>query len=468
MSDDLNSVVETRRELDKISSSLCLAKWLQVTLHLHNGHAHSCHHPDTHKVPVDEIARDPSALHNTEFKKLQRRDMLNGIRPKECDYCWKIEDSSKDSLSDRHFKSNDPWARPHLNDIVTRSWEEPIDPTYLEVNFGNLCNMTCAYCSPQISSAWMAEFEKLGPYPTELQASSPAFLAARGKMPIGEDESNPYLAAFWKWWPGLYPKLKVLRVTGGEPLLSPSTFRMMDHIVAQPPTDVEFCLNTNLMVPRERLDRFIEQSRAVMEGKKLRRLSVYTSIDSFGKQAEYIRSGLRSDYFWNNVETVLRELPEIEFVFMCTFNALSVTGFRDLLDHVLELKSRYPNVRLDISYLRNPQYLSVKILTANFIPMVHAHVRYMEENHVDASPEGTGFLEYEIEKMRRLYEWLKQPESEDWLSMSRRDFYLFCREYGRRRGIQFLKVFPEMSDFWRHCENLVVSSARARENHASL
>jgi len=65
MSDGLNHLIEVRKKLDAASPSLCLAKWLQVTLHLHNGHTHSCHHPDTHKVPLEEIAKDPSALHNT-------------------------------------------------------------------------------------------------------------------------------------------------------------------------------------------------------------------------------------------------------------------------------------------------------------------------------------------------------------------------------------------------------------------
>ena len=31
--------------------------------------------------------------------------MLQGGRPKECDYCWNVEDSNPDSFSDRHLKS---------------------------------------------------------------------------------------------------------------------------------------------------------------------------------------------------------------------------------------------------------------------------------------------------------------------------------------------------------------------------
>ena len=113
-------IEEFRHELNTISPSFCAAKWKQVTMHLQTGHTHSCHHPQTHKVPLSELAVNPSALHNTEFKKEQRRMMLVGERPAECDYCWKVEDTSN-SLSDRIFKSADKWAAPHINDIIIKT-----------------------------------------------------------------------------------------------------------------------------------------------------------------------------------------------------------------------------------------------------------------------------------------------------------------------------------------------------------
>ena len=60
-----------KQKLDEVGCGFCLAKWTQVTIHLQNGHTHSCHHPKTHKVPLEELEKNPSALHNTEYKKLQ-------------------------------------------------------------------------------------------------------------------------------------------------------------------------------------------------------------------------------------------------------------------------------------------------------------------------------------------------------------------------------------------------------------
>ena len=55
------TIDETKQKLDAVSNSFCLAKWYQVTLHLQNGHTHSCHHPGTHKVPLQELENNPTA-----------------------------------------------------------------------------------------------------------------------------------------------------------------------------------------------------------------------------------------------------------------------------------------------------------------------------------------------------------------------------------------------------------------------
>jgi hypothetical protein len=65
----------------QLGPALCLAKWKQVSLHLQTGMNNSCYHPPLHKINIEDIKRNPSALHNTEHKKTQRQMMLAGERP---------------------------------------------------------------------------------------------------------------------------------------------------------------------------------------------------------------------------------------------------------------------------------------------------------------------------------------------------------------------------------------------------
>jgi hypothetical protein len=92
-------------QLNSVSPSFCLAKWLTSTTLLFNGMTHSCHHPVQHKISVEDIKRNYRALHNTPVKLTARADMLSGVQTKECDYCWRSENNGAGHFSDRHYKS---------------------------------------------------------------------------------------------------------------------------------------------------------------------------------------------------------------------------------------------------------------------------------------------------------------------------------------------------------------------------
>ena len=114
--------LRVKDELNEVGPGMCLAKWTQVTLQLQSGHGHSCHHPTTHKISETEIYRNPSALHNTKYKKGQRQLMLSGTRPKECEFCWQIEDSGS-QLSDRAYRSKDVWEPGLIDEALIVSAE---------------------------------------------------------------------------------------------------------------------------------------------------------------------------------------------------------------------------------------------------------------------------------------------------------------------------------------------------------
>ena len=150
---------------EKLGHGLCLAKWKQVSLHLPTGLNNSCYHPPLHQIDADALKDNPGALHNTEHKKQQRVIMLKDERPQECSYCWTQEDLG--NLSDRHYRSGEPWAAEDYELIRSSTGNETdVIPSYVEVNFNHACNLKCSYCSPQFSSSWQAEVDKYGGFPT--------------------------------------------------------------------------------------------------------------------------------------------------------------------------------------------------------------------------------------------------------------------------------------------------------------
>ena len=57
----------------QLGPTLCLAKWQQVSLHLTTGMNNSCYHPPLHEMDASIVEIKPIALHNTEYKKKQRK-----------------------------------------------------------------------------------------------------------------------------------------------------------------------------------------------------------------------------------------------------------------------------------------------------------------------------------------------------------------------------------------------------------
>lgn len=450
--------IEVRNELNAVSGSFCLAKWLQVTIHLQNGQTHSCHHPGTHKVPQEELQADPSALHNTKQKKSYRKMMLEGERPKECQYCWNIEDAHPDNLSDRTFKSADYWAYSRLNEISSAPWDKSVNPTYIELSFGNECNFKCAYCAPHISSALMTEYQKFGHY-SNMPQFSVDNLKSQGQFPYSKDEHNPYVEAFWKWWPSASKDLKTFRITGGEPLLNPNTFKFLEFIKQNPMPDLSLAINSNLGIPRVTLERFIKEVKYITENKLVKDFQLYTSVDTYGKNAEFMRFGLNYQEYMQNVRFFLDEVKEGEIVFMCTYNAFSVINFRKYLDEVIDLKKTYRKpgghgrVYLDTPYLKDPNFLSCYVLTEDFWKYIRADLEHMKKHAAGDQPGQELFYEHEVGKFQRILNWLENLEENNHRKSTRRALYDFLQEYQERKNIKIEDYCPEYMQFYELCRD---------------
>jgi hypothetical protein len=453
----------TKEKLDEVGCGMCLAKWTQVTMHLHNGMTHSCHHPSPHKIPLEELKRNPTALHNTNFKKEKRREMLNGGRPTECNYCWNVEDNSN-SYSDRVFKSTEPWSFEHLDEIKNLDWRENYNPKYVEVSFSNTCNFKCSYCSPMFSSKWTEEIERHGGYPTSTNFNDMTWVKETGQMPYKHSEENPYVESFWNWWPDLYNDLHTFRVTGGEPLLSKDTWKLMEFIATTetPNRKLNLSINTNLGVPKNLIERFVTLSKKIIDENRVNELIVFTSCDAYGEQSEYIRNGMDFNLFLENVEYVLSELPKVTVVVMSTFNAMSVFSYDKLIDKIFELKKKYQNserywisaIQLDSSYLRWPLHQSVKILDDEQKELIlkSAKRAFYYATH-EFNHQHYGFSEVEVQKIKRIYDYATSKDEVYLLERGREDMVKFVDEHDKRRGTNFLSTFPEFKNMYEDVKN---------------
>jgi organic radical activating enzyme len=449
-----NFLSEAEQMQQKLGPALCLAKWKQVSLHLQTGMNNSCYHPPLHKINVEDIGRNPGALHNTEHKKQQRQMMLAGERPSECQYCWNMEDQNK--LSDRHYRSGEPWAAVDFDRIAASTGQEDdVVPSYVEVNFNNVCNLACSYCSPQFSSTWAQEAERLGAYPTSTRHNDPAhFEGQRRVIPVREH--NPYVEAFWQWWPTLYPQLEHFRMTGGEPLLDRNTYRVFDYVLANPKPNLHLNVTSNFSVDQKSWEKYLDYVKRLCQQGNLEHFMQYVSLDGWAAQAEYMRHGLDFDLLWDRVNQFLTEVPSYNsLTFIVTMNNLSVTSLPELFAGILGLRKTYSHtyqrVWFDTPVLREPAWQSLQILPESYADKLEWLWAWMVRHTEDPAAPFKGFKDYELARLDRDIAWMRSAQGQDH-SQAKADFYRFFSEHDRRRGTDFLKTFPEMKSWWSECE----------------
>jgi len=438
--------------INKLSPSFCGAKWYNATIWLGTGQTASCHHPPSHAIDPAELANNPSAIHNTLHKKKMRKLMQEGVRPNECEYCWKIEDMQKDSISDRVMKS---FTFTDEENIQAKSmpWDSDVPLRTLEVSFDRTCNFACSYCNPSFSTTWVRDIKQNGPY-QNIQSDGRGHYTSSHDHAKGfpSEDENPYIQAFWKWFEGdLSAYLREIRITGGEPLMAPSVWKLFEWFTKNPSRakTLSFAINTNLHPKKELLDRLIEKSHDVPV------LDIYTSMESVGKMAEYIRDGLDYNQWFKNVERLIKEGNVRQIICMSTINGICLPGLVQLLDQIRYFKINYgaQYMTVSLNILRFPSFQSCAILPDSIKMKYKAEIQEWYDNvitniAVDLDPTGNQlFNSWELSQVERLIDYLDIVKTPHAFTAETpklyNDFKQFYLQYDLRRHKNFRETFPQ-------------------------
>ena len=436
---DENYQQYTDRVLNSKSESFCGAKWYNATIWLGSGQTTSCHHPLPHAIDLEEIKTNPSAIHNTKEKKQQRSEMQQGIRPKGCEYCWRLEDAG--TTSDRPHKSL-IFSEEELNIAYETPSTQDVNLRTLEIAFDRTCQFACSYCNPAFSSTWAKDIKIAGPY-TDLVTDGRGHYshAHDGSQRYGFAEVNPYAEAFFAWWEqGLHKDLRELRLTGGEPLMSGYTWKLLDWFNENTP-DCALAINTNLGIDEKKLDEFLEKTADVPH------LEIYTSNEAVLAKAEYIRDGLDAVQWTKNLMR-LADAPQVKAIHvMCTINALCLSSLATFLHGMITVRqTAKTEISFTLNILRFPSFQSPLVL-----PM-EKRMEYVDSLDKMLLTTNGLISDMEHEHVARLMQYLltataphegasPAPELE-------KDFKRFYTQYDQRRGKDFAATFPELKEWY--------------------
>jgi hypothetical protein len=257
-------------------------------------------------------------------------------------------------------------------------------------------------------------------------------------------ESNPYIDAFFKWWESdLHRTLQELRITGGEPLMSGHTWKLIDWFKTNSgKSSTRLAINSNLGTDVD-IDRLLDSTKGMA-------IDIYTSNEAVGVQAEYIRDGLVWTDWTNNVNRLLSSKQFRGIHVMCTINALCLDSLDQLLECIVKWKLEYGRdaISFTLNILRFPSFQSPLVLPDTLRTKYRDQLARFMVRH-----KGYSYLhEHEWNHVQRLVDYLdvvKTPHSDAFdRPKLLNDFKQFFDQYDTRRNKHFAAAFPALADWY--------------------
>ena len=305
--------------MQKIPKTFCPAKWDELHLNYNYNWAYGC----CKATPI-VFKRD----WHEELDK-QKNNLLEGVQDPSCDYCWQVENQG--GVSDRQgYLDNFDYNTIGL-------YQQPREPSTVEVNLGNECNFQCTYCGPQFSSKWQQE-QSTNPikFKTDIQ---------HYRLVKKQDELIDNNLRFLN----KYQELDTLNLIGGEPLLNKKLFKMLDEV----DNVKNLHITTNFSCSHKVINNIIERSQ------RYHSVKLAISLDSTGLVAEFTRWGMDYDKLISNINYLIDNIRDnIEIRILTLVSALTIVDLDRLTEVVNELKQRHSKLTWRLSYCVSPRIQS--------------------------------------------------------------------------------------------------------------
>ena len=290
-----------------------------------------------------------------------RKSMINGEKHPMCNQCWDHEAVGLPSKRKSMLKiyGDEGWTLSNPDGTINTK-EFPL--TYVDVRFGNLCNLACRSCGPSDSSLWVDDYLKLSgqEVATMVYYSSKEYKIAKvnNKAEIITDPEDFTWYEQDKFWKEIDTHAKYidrLYFTGGEPSINKTHFKLLEYLIEKGYSKhITLEYNSNMVAIPEKLYGWWEQFESVGVG---------CSIDGINEYANYIRPPSEWDVLEKNLDRMgYSNSEKIKGSISTTISIYNIFHFLDITRWLLEKK--YTNIDAVPSFhmLEGPEYLNVQAL----------------------------------------------------------------------------------------------------------
>lgn len=391
----------------------CVLPWVSVQVRPDGRMAACCHSQTPYRTEAGEdlhllFHSLHDAFHSPSAEKL-RKNLLAGIRDRNCQSCWSEE--ARGQRSKRQFDFSD--FREEAKAILAGNYSLD-QPLYLDLGPGNFCNLKCRICHAGASSSWEKETADLGLPREELPPAVEAIAKAEGTRAI-RAWAEPG-GSIWREIEAWLPRIRKFNFVGGEPFLNKGHFELLAKSVqAGHSRGQSVQYNTNGTVYPERALREILPH--------FQSTQIWFSFDGIGERFEYQRHGAKWSRVLENLDRFLAH-DFVSYAVCVTVSALNIYYLEEILEF---WRSRGVKV-----------YLGMAIgdgLSASCLPVAAKAEILRHLERIDADR----YASILVNRLDPVLELLKTAEEPaNW-----QQFQTSLRLHDEYRQESYAKVFPE-------------------------
>jgi hypothetical protein len=355
---------------------------------------------------------------NSKFMRDTRLQLLNDQMPVSCTKCFQEE---ANGITSKRQWETEVWNEQlDIDNIVGSTAEDgslPVSIPYFDLRLGNLCQLKCVMCSPHDSSSWIKDWK----------LQYPKYKSIELKQDQGWDSKYDYTwyqkGSFLDTMKEQAQFIKELYFAGGEPLLIPEHYKILQFMVDT--GNADNCMlryNSNgLELPEKLLELWSH----------FKEVRFNFSIDAVGDKNHYIRYPSNWETIVQNLHILDNTPDNIIVNIACAVQLLNIMYLPELAKWKLSQNFKkvhmHPKTNGDVGthLVYFPSYLNIRVLPIELKELAAKNIREFTDNS-----RWMGIIDYMMQ--------------EDWSSKlpSTIEYLETC---DTTRGTNFRLVFPELS-----------------------
>lgn len=265
--------------------------------------------------------------YNNPLHREVRKYMLEDIRHPSCKKCWEIEDQDKRSW--RQWFNESFQLEQDIESYVRNCLEDgtikTLDFLYLDITFGNKCNLKCVMCNGYNSTLFLKE---------ELDTNQ-----------IDKKTFDNLIKLDWFEDSSVFEKLydfvknvQRIHIVGGEPLLIEHQDFLEKLIELDVAKNITISYNSNLTkLPSKILECW----------KSFKKIYLCVSVDAYGHLNEFIRYPMKWDKLVDNlytVDAIAKQQKNIVIQIHSTFSSCNIANFDEYLEWIKHITSECTSI----------------------------------------------------------------------------------------------------------------------------